>query len=124
MADESIESPEPNDAANVGGGGVPPAPPEGGGGGAGQRGDGGDALHHRRAAHGAVVEERLTAERRVDHQSDPAIQEFVADMGSAFVHLENDFHVEPMHAQEGGGAAGGDEVEAERGELAGASAPR
>ena len=39
-------------------------------GGAGQRRDAGHAVHHREPAHGAIVEERLAAERRVDDQLD------------------------------------------------------
>src|SRR5262249_60193128 len=46
-----------------------------GGGGAGERRDAGDLVHHRGAPDDAVVEERLAAERRVDHEIDLAIDD-------------------------------------------------
>ena len=61
-----------------------------GGGGAGERRDGRHALQHRDAAHGAVVEERLAAERRVDDERDAAVEQLVADVRPAFVDLEDD----------------------------------
>ena len=49
--------------------------------GARQRRDRGHALQHRDAADGAVVEERLASERRVDDEGDAAIEQLVSDVG-------------------------------------------
>ena len=78
--------------------------------GAGQRGDAGHAVHHRDAAHGAVVEERLAAERRVDDQLHVVVEDLVADVRAAFVDLEDDLGIEAMRAEEVGGAARRDQL--------------
>ena len=82
--------------------------------GAGQRRDARHAVHHRDAADGAVVEERLAAERRVDDELDAVVEDLVADVRPALVDLEDDLGVEAVRAQEVGGAARRDQPEAER----------
>ena len=89
-----------------------------GGGGAGQRRDARHFVHHRRAAHGAIVEERLAAERRVDDEIDLAVDDLVGDVRPPFVHLEHDVDVEAVRAQVRGGAARGDQAEPELGQIA------
>src|SRR5262245_18556331 len=58
-----------------------------GGGRAGQRRDTRDFVHHRRTPDGAVVEERLPAERGVDDQIDLLVDDLVGDVRPSFVHL-------------------------------------
>ena len=80
---------------------------------AGERRDARHAVHHRDATHGAVVEERLPAERRVDDELDVVVEDLVADVRPALVDLEDDLGLEPVRAQEVGGAARRNQPEAE-----------
>src|SRR5437660_361404 len=54
---------------------------------AGERRDAWHFLHHRGAPDRAVVEERLAAERRVDHEIHFAVDDLVGDVRPALVHL-------------------------------------
>ena len=74
----------------------------------------GTLVHHRDAADRAVVEERLAAERRVDDELNVVVEDLVADVRPALVHLEDDVDVEAVRAQEVRGAARRDQAEAER----------
>src|SRR6187402_2825404 len=87
-------------------------------GGAGERGNRRHALEHGGAPDGAVVEERLATERRVDDERNAAVQELVADVRAALVDLEDDVRVQAVRAQVRGGAARGHQLEAQARELA------
>src|SRR6185295_14151218 len=65
-----------------------------------QRGDAGHLRHGRRAADGAVVEERLAAERRVDDEADLPVDDLVGDVRPPLVHLVDHLDVDPVRAQE------------------------
>src|SRR5688572_15588100 len=72
--------------------------------GAGQRRDARDLRHRRGAPDRAIVEERLAAERRVDHHVDAAVDDVVGHVRPSLVHLVHDIDVQTMRAEKRGGA--------------------
>ena len=55
-----------------------------------QCGDAGDVVNHRHAPDGPVVEERLAAEGRVDHQINLTVQNLVRNVRTSFVDFIHD----------------------------------
>ena len=72
---------------------------------AGECGDAGHVVQHGDPPHGAIVEERLAAEGRVDDHLHLIVQNVIDDVRTTLIHFEHDFDGNAMRAQVRGGAA-------------------